>query len=86
MEEQGQRDDCIASERARSEDMEMRQQEFRIMNMLAMQLASNSNNNQNNRLFFENNICEVAHQSVVSHHLYSFVALIGIILCCFLKL
>jgi hypothetical protein len=33
MEEQAQRDDRIASEQARSKDMYMRQQEFRMMNI-----------------------------------------------------
>jgi hypothetical protein len=51
IEEQARKEDRIAAEQVRSEDMEMRRQEFRMMSMLVMQMASTNNNNGNNRLF-----------------------------------
>ena len=70
IEEQARKEDRIAAEQVRSEDMEMRRQEFRMMSMLVMQMASTSNNNGNNRLFETDRSSELVTQhSLVSHHL-----------------
>jgi hypothetical protein len=71
IEEQARKEDRIAAERVRSEDMEMQQQEFRMMSMLVMQMASTNNNNGNNRLFETDRSSELVTQhSLVSQHLH----------------
>jgi hypothetical protein len=71
IEEQARKEDRIAAERVRSEDMEMQRQEFRMMSMLVMQMASTNNNNFNNRLVETDRSSELVTQhSLVSQHLH----------------